>query len=130
MHAFPNAQHVRFRTAPDPQLAVCKGLVTDHLRKLKSGSGVLDWRCCRASYGTLCKVLYDRKNPGIVESTHDRKGPPLTENTDHQGKRTHKDPINGKVYISNAIAWFIKKVCQVPLDAVTATHDSRENRYG
>ncbi|KAF4544176.1 HSP70 family protein [Lasiodiplodia theobromae] len=103
-HTFLNAQNIHFRTAPDPQLAVSKGLVTDHLRKLRSGKSVLDWRCCRASYGTLCKVAYEKNNP------------------DHRGKKVHKDPINGKLYISNAIAWFIRKVSMNVLEIGLNTH--------
>lgn len=53
--ASPNAQTMQVRVAPDPQLAVCKGLVADRLRKLKAGEGVLGWRCCRASYGLICE---------------------------------------------------------------------------
>ncbi|KKY22242.1 putative hsp70 family protein [Diplodia seriata] len=45
----------------------------------------------RASYGTLCKVAYDKNNP------------------EHRNKQVHKDPMNGKLYISNAIAWFVRK---------------------
>lgn len=51
----PNAHYLQVRVAPDPQLAVCKGLVADRLRKLKAGESVLGWRCCRASYGLICK---------------------------------------------------------------------------
>jgi hypothetical protein len=87
-----NAASMIVRTAPDPQLAVCKGLVADRVRRLKVGRSVLSTRCCRKSFGTLCKVPYDRKNP------------------DHMGKPTHKDPYSGKLYIVSAIAWFIKKV--------------------
>lgn len=80
--------------APDPQLAVCKGLVGDHVRSLKAGKPVLKWRCCRASYGTICKEIYDKDNPM------------------HVGRQTEKDPMNGKVYVTQSIAWFIKKVCK------------------
>lgn len=52
---FANTQDIQVRVAPDPQLAVCKGLVADRVRKLKAGEGVLGWRCCRASYGLICK---------------------------------------------------------------------------
>jgi molecular chaperone DnaK (HSP70) len=53
----PNAQNIAVRIAPDPQLAVCKGLVTDRVRKLLTSHSVLSRRCCRASYGTMCKIL-------------------------------------------------------------------------
>ncbi|KAL8731719.1 MAG: hypothetical protein Q9181_004200 [Wetmoreana brouardii] len=88
----PNATNIQVRVAPDPQLAVCKGLVGDRLRRLKIGKSVLKWRCCRASYGTICKELYNKDNP------------------QHVGRPTLKDPQNGKLYVMQSIAWFIKKV--------------------
>lgn len=57
LYTSQNARRVQVRVAPDPQLAVCKGLVIDWLRRLKSGEGVLGWRCCRASYGLICELL-------------------------------------------------------------------------
>ncbi|KAI4225646.1 MAG: hypothetical protein L6R36_003762 [Xanthoria steineri] len=36
-----NAANIQVRVAPDPQLAVCKGLVGDRLRRLKAGQPVL-----------------------------------------------------------------------------------------
>lgn len=93
--SFINAQNLQIRVAPDPQLVVCKGNVADHLQKLKSGEAVLKWRCCRTSYGTLCKTMYDPKNPA------------------HQGLRTKLDSYDGKVYVLDHIDWFIKKVRRV-----------------
>ncbi|KAI4281717.1 MAG: hypothetical protein L6R35_005580 [Caloplaca aegaea] len=93
-----NAQGIQVRVAPDPQLAVCKGLVGDHVRSLKAGKPVLKWRCCRASYGTICKEIYDKDNPM------------------HVGRQTEKDPMNGKVYVTQSIAWFIKKGKPITLD--------------
>ncbi|KAI4276552.1 MAG: hypothetical protein L6R38_005639 [Xanthoria sp. 2 TBL-2021] len=86
-----NAANIQVRVAPDPQLAVCKGLVGDRLRRLKVGKPVLMYRCCRASYGTICKELYNKKNPL------------------HNGRSMYKDPMNGKLYVTQSIAWFIKK---------------------
>lgn len=94
----PNAQDIKVRIAPDPQLAVCKGLVSDRVRKLVTSRSVLGWRCCRASYGTLCKIAYDRKNP------------------DHEGKELVRDPMNGKLYIVQSIAWFVRKGEPVSVD--------------
>lgn len=94
----PNAQLISVRIAPDPQLAVCKGLVSDRVRKLLTSRSVLGWRCCRASYGTLCKIAYDKKNPG------------------HEGKELVRDPMNGKMYIVQSIAWFVRKGEPVSVD--------------
>jgi hypothetical protein len=94
----PNAHSMRVRIAPDPQLAVCKGLVSNRIRHLLTSHSVLGWRCCRASYGTLCKILYDRKNPS------------------HVNKQLVRDAMNGKLYIMQAIAWFVKKGEPVSVD--------------
>jgi hypothetical protein len=94
----PNAHSISVRIAPDPQLAVCKGLVSDRVRKLLTSRSVLGWRCCRASYGTLCKIAYDKKNP------------------DHEGKELVRDPMNGKMYIVQSIAWFVRKGEPVSVD--------------
>ncbi|KAH7071272.1 hypothetical protein BKA63DRAFT_70009 [Paraphoma chrysanthemicola] len=94
----PNAGSISVRIAPDPQLAVCKGLVGDRIRKLLTSRSVLGWRCCRASYGTLCKIMYDKKNP------------------DHEGKELVRDPLNGKMYIVQSIAWFVRKGEPVSVD--------------
>ncbi|KAL9001081.1 MAG: hypothetical protein Q9188_005527 [Gyalolechia gomerana] len=87
----PNAAKIQVRVAPDPQLAVCKGLVGDRLRRFKAGKPVLNSRCCRASYGMLCKEVYNKNNPLQA------------------GRPTAKDPMNGKLYVVGSIDWFIKK---------------------
>ena len=83
---------MQIRVAPDPQLVVCKGNVADRVQKLKSGQSVLSWRCCRASYGTLCKIMYNPQNP------------------EHYGLPTELDPLDGKLYVKDYIDWFIKQV--------------------
>jgi hypothetical protein len=86
-----NARSMQIRVAPDPQLVVCKGNVADRVQKLKNGQSVLGWRCCRASYGTKCKMLYNPKNP------------------QHIGQRTEIDILDKKTYIVDCVDWFIKK---------------------
>lgn len=66
---------------------VCKGIVADRLQKINSGSSVLGCRCSRASYGTICKVLYDSSSPA------------------HHRKRTSLDPISSRVYVDNIVDW-------------------------
>ncbi|KAF2183182.1 hypothetical protein K469DRAFT_739999 [Zopfia rhizophila CBS 207.26] len=88
---FANARNLQIRVAPDPQLVVCKGNVADRVQKLKSGQSVLGWRCCRASYGTLCKMMYNPENPA------------------HFGLKTERDALDGKLYVMNYIDWFIKQ---------------------
>jgi hypothetical protein len=96
--SFPNAESISVSIAPDPQLAVCKGLVSDRMRKILTSRSVLGWRCCRASYGTVCKIAYDKKNP------------------EHRGKALVRDPLNNKLYITQSIAWFVKKGAPVSVD--------------
>ncbi|KAI4920818.1 hypothetical protein J4E85_008933 [Alternaria conjuncta] len=88
---YSNAQHMQIRIAPDPQLVVCKGNVADRVQKLKSGQSILGWRCSRASYGTMCKILYDPFNLA------------------HFGLRTELDPLDKKEYVMDCIDWFIKQ---------------------
>ncbi|KAF2125577.1 hypothetical protein P153DRAFT_400379 [Dothidotthia symphoricarpi CBS 119687] len=95
----PNARSIAVRIAPDPQLAVCKGLVSDRVRKLLTSRSVLGWRCCRASYGTICKIMYDKQNP------------------EHRGLQAVRDPLNGRLYLTHAIAWFVKKGEPVSIDS-------------
>ena len=66
---------------------VCKGIVADRVQKLEGGQSVIGWRCCRASYGTMCKVLYNQTNPL------------------HFGKATHRDSADGKIYVSDVVDW-------------------------
>lgn len=91
-YTYANAQTMQVRVAPDPQLAVCKGLVADRLRKLKAGEGVLGWRCCRASYGLICKELYNKNNPK------------------HFMRKTERDARDGKLYVPDCVDWFVEKV--------------------
>ncbi|CAG8958336.1 hypothetical protein HYFRA_00000693 [Hymenoscyphus fraxineus] len=105
---FPNARALQVRIAPEPQLVVCKGMVADRIQKLKSGKSVLGWRCSRASYGTLCKVLYDPTNPS------------------HIGQRTEKDLLDGKLYVLGCINWFIKQGEAVSIDYPIVKHFNRK----
>lgn len=90
--AHPNAASLQIRVAPNPQMVVCIGNVADRVQKIRSGQSVLGWRCCRSSYGLLCKIAYDRKNP------------------DHFGLSPVKDQYDGKLYLLDWIDWFIKRV--------------------
>ncbi|KAF2718548.1 hypothetical protein K431DRAFT_129934 [Polychaeton citri CBS 116435] len=95
----PNALQMQVRVAPDPQLAVCKGLVADRLRKLRTNESVMGWRCCRASYGVTCRELYDKRNPH------------------HAHRPTEKDKYDGCIYVPHCIHWFVKKGEPVSTDA-------------
>ncbi|MCJ1354012.1 MAG: hypothetical protein MMC33_003999 [Icmadophila ericetorum] len=93
----PNAVNVKLLVAPEPQLAVSKGLVVDRVQKIKSGKPVLGVRCCRSSFGMLCKEKYDKKR--------------------HIGRENITiDPLDKKMYVENTIVWFIKKNQPVSTD--------------
>lgn len=103
-YAFGNSSHgnaraMQVRVAPDPQLVGCKGNVADRVAKLRNGQSVLGWCCCRASYGTKCRILYD------------------PECKDHVGQDTEVDVVDGKTYVMNCVDWFVKKagmpICHV-----------------
>jgi molecular chaperone DnaK (HSP70) len=110
MSRFACARNMQVHVAPDPQLAVCKGIVTDRVRKLNTNVPVITWKCARASYGTLAKTLYNKQNP------------------EHIGKQTFQDPLNGKYYIQNSIVWFIKKVSNIPTPSQPLNHQLRATR--
>ena len=109
---YSNAQTMQVRVAPDPQLAVCKGLVADRLRKLKVGEGVLGWRCCRASYGLICREYYDKSNPK------------------HIWRKTEKDARDGKLYVPDCIDWFVEKGTPVSIDRPKVHDFSRKINPG
>ncbi|KAN0119207.1 hypothetical protein V8E51_001415 [Hyaloscypha variabilis] len=88
---FPNTRLLKMKVAPEPQLVVCKGIVADRVYKLRTGRSVLNWRCSRASYGTISKVPY---NP---------------QSTEHFGRTPVRDDHDGRLYILDCITWFIKK---------------------
>lgn len=107
-----NAQVMQVRTAPDPQLAVCKGLVADWLRKLKVGESVLGWRCCRASYGVACKELYSSKD------------------TQHTNRQVEIDKKDGKKYVMDSVQWFVKRVSMTTgKESLTPAYNIRASQY-
>lgn len=91
-HTFADVNTMQVHVAPEPQLAVCKGLVLDRIRKIRAGQAVLGWRCCRASYGLICKELYDIDNPK------------------HIGRKTQRDPKDKELYVQDCIDWFVVRV--------------------
>ena len=69
------------------QLSVCKGLVIDHVHRVKYANFILSTICSRASYGILFNELYD-------ESKHSR--PP------------YKGPLDNQDYALNQIHWLVR----------------------
>lgn len=103
----PNAPRIRILKSQEPRLAVVKGLVIDRRQKVTSGAATLKTRMfvcqvhtnvqdadksrARASYGVLCRQLYD---PNI-----------------HVGAEVVLDQYNKKQkWAIMMIDWLIKKV--------------------
>jgi hypothetical protein len=75
----------------EPRLSVVKGLVMDRKQKLVSGTAALKTRIARASYGVLCRQLY---NPNY-----------------HIGADVDYDVYNkSQQWALNQIEWLIRKV--------------------
>lgn len=85
-----NRNRVEIIVAPDPQLAVAKGLVMDRSQTLSHDITVLAGRCCRVSYGIVCRYPYNSK--------------------EHVGEPTVEDPITRKPWVEDQIEWIIKEV--------------------
>lgn len=75
--------------APEPQLAVAKGLVMDRVQALRTGSGVYTGKFCRVSYGVLCRVPYDK--------------------VAHRGERVVHDALDKIQWAEDQIDWLIKE---------------------
>lgn len=71
------------------QLAVVQGLVMDR-KEANRGNVVFDERCCRASYGMLCRQLYN----------------PIT----HIGEEVYFDPRDRRKWAIRQIDWFVEQV--------------------
>ncbi|KAI9780171.1 MAG: hypothetical protein M1839_007008 [Geoglossum umbratile] len=84
---YGNGGKTKILVSKDPQLAVCKGLVIDRIQHLRCGTGVLQTRRCRASYGILFNEPYDKRK--------------------HRGQKPLKGPLDGKEYVIDQIDWFI-----------------------
>jgi hypothetical protein len=68
------------------QLSVCKGLVIDHVHRVKYTNFILSTICSRASYGILFNEIYDESK--------------------HSGPR-YKGPLDNQDYALNQIHWLV-----------------------
>ena len=82
--------------AENSQLAVVQGLVLERSQVTSLGAMVFKERCCRLSYGVLCREEYDPN-----------------ENPTHIGQRVLKSPLDGKYWVEGQIDWLLKQVCRV-----------------
>lgn len=60
------------------------------------GAKVFKERCCRLSYGILCREEYDPEN-----------------NPTHVGQTVIRSPHDGKLWVEGQIDWFLKQVCRL-----------------
>ncbi|PQE13605.1 hsp70 family chaperone protein [Rutstroemia sp. NJR-2017a BVV2] len=103
----PNAMFLRIIKSQEPRLSVVKGLVIDRRQKLTSGAAALNTRIARASYGVLCRQLYDPKI--------------------HMGEEIQIDPLNKKQkWATLQIDWLIKKGDIIDTDSAKEASFSRK----
>ncbi|KAH6665977.1 hypothetical protein B0J14DRAFT_660111 [Halenospora varia] len=77
---------------PEPKelpLSVCKGLVYDRMQRVLHGTSVFRVRRCRASYGLLCDVIYNK--------------------AEHKDRKYFINEVDGRKYVRDQIQWFVKK---------------------
>lgn len=84
---------IPLNTYDSRQLAVVQGLVTDRTQKIFRGTGVYQDRCCRVSFGVVCREEYDKMR--------------------HRGENVTIDPLDKSRWAEDQIDWFIKQVCCV-----------------
>ena len=78
------------RTDRYRQLAVVQGLVIDRTQKISRGTGVYRDRCCRVSFGVVCREEYDEIK--------------------HRGEKVTTDPLDKSRWAEDQVDWFIKQV--------------------
>lgn len=72
------------------QLAVVHGLVMNRAQQLEKGVVYIGSRCCRVSYGIICRVPYDPRR--------------------HVGEPVELDSLDKKKYAINQIEWIVNQV--------------------
>ena len=85
-----NANNLEILTAAEPQLAVVKGLVMDRSQALHRGVVVYTGKCCRVSYGAICRLPYDSRL--------------------HYGEPTIRDQFTKELWVEDQIDWLIREV--------------------
>ena len=81
--------------AENSQLAVVQGLVLERSQVTSLNAMIFKGRCCRLSYGVLCREEY---NPN--------------DNPTHIGQRVVESPHDGKYWVEGQIDWLLKQVCK------------------
>lgn len=75
------------------QLAVVHGLVMDRTQEISQNIVVYTKRCCRTSYGIVCRQVYDANK--------------------HQGEDIVIDPRDKQKWAERQIHWFIEQASRV-----------------
>ncbi|KAF9634279.1 hypothetical protein BFW01_g5174 [Lasiodiplodia theobromae] len=88
-HLFDNVDDLQILLAPEPQLAVCHGLVMNRVQEITSEIPMYTSRRCRASYGILCREKYDPRR--------------------HAGEDVSVDEYDKKKWVDGQIHWVVKK---------------------
>jgi hypothetical protein len=99
-------QHLQIRSP----LAVCKGLVLDRTQRVLNGTSVFRTRRCRASYGIVRDEIYRK--------------------TEHKGRESYKNPVDGRKYAVGHIRWFIKKGERIKEDEPAKLDLTRTASFG
>lgn len=89
---YSNIQMMQVMVAPEPQLAVCKGLVQDSIQKMIHGQSAIPWRCCRESYGIRCSLAQNERSTQIAS-----------------GRQAIFDATDGHYYYPDAVHWIVKR---------------------
>ncbi|KAM0795114.1 hypothetical protein BDR22DRAFT_814045 [Usnea florida] len=94
-------RNTRVVMVEEPQLAVVQGLVIERWQVTSLGALVFNERCCRLSYGILCREEYDPEH-----------------NPSHTGQSVFKSPHDGKIWVEGQIDWFVRQGDTVPIDGI------------
>ncbi|MCJ1406143.1 hypothetical protein MMC19_000208 [Ptychographa xylographoides] len=85
----PNIRGMQVVLVPEPQLVVVQGLVHNRIQEVQYGQEVFKMRCCRASYGTICRKKWDPKA--------------------HPGEEVKTDPFTSQKFAMGQIDWLIRQ---------------------
>ncbi|KAG8532511.1 uncharacterized protein KY384_002388 [Bacidia gigantensis] len=105
----PGVGSMRLTTVPEPQLAVVQGLVMDRIQAISQQAEIFSERCCRLSYGVVCKQKYNPKNKS------------------HIGQRSVRDPRDRRVWVQGQIEWFIEQGKTVSIDGVIRPYSIKKS---
>ncbi|MCJ1404496.1 hypothetical protein MMC11_007722 [Xylographa trunciseda] len=86
---WPNIRGMQVVLVAEPQLVVVQGLVLNRVQEVRHGQEVFKMRCCRASYGTICRKKWDKNV--------------------HLGEDVKQDFFTNQKFAIEQIDWLIKQ---------------------